>query len=155
MFTARKLCVLGMLGLFIGAAPAGDYLLPGNSTPPERALNRAVLLRLPFEELRQAAEVDKYSEHTVRFWQLNKTGGVDDVVDSVLTAEERKKIDQIAADPEIAAAIERDVQLGTRTKVTSTPTMIITHNGKPQPVVGAVGYATLSAFLDSLLGPAK
>ena len=85
----------------------------------------------------------------------SKSGAVDDVVDSVLTPEERKKIDQIAADPEIAAAIERDVQLGTRTKVNSTPTMIITHNGKPQPVVGAVGYAALSKFLDSLLGPAK
>jgi len=64
----------------IGAAPAGHYLLPGNSTPPERALNRAVLLRLPFEELRQAAEIDTYSEHTVRFWQLNKTGAVDDLI---------------------------------------------------------------------------
>lgn len=64
----------------IGAAPAGTYLLPGNSSPPERALNRAVLLRLPFEELRQGAEIDKYSEHTVRFWQLNKTGAVDDLV---------------------------------------------------------------------------
>src|SRR5687767_7560976 len=67
----------------------------------------------------------------------SKSGAVDDAVDSVLTPEERKKIDQIAADPEIAAAIERDVQLGTRSQVKSTPTMIITHNGKPQPVVGA------------------
>ncbi len=63
----------------------------------------------------------------------SKTGSVDDVVDSVLTPEERKKIDQIAAEPEIAAALERDVQLGTRSKVSSTPTMIITHNGQPQP----------------------
>ena len=85
----------------------------------------------------------------------SKTGSVDDVVDSVLTPEERKKIDQLAADPEISAAIERDVQLGTRSKVNSTPTMIITHNGNPQPVVGAVGYPVLSRFLDSLLGPAK
>ena len=85
----------------------------------------------------------------------SKSGAVDEAVDSVLTPEERKKIDQIAADPEIAAAIERDVQLGMRSQVNSTPTMIITHNGKPQPVVGAVRYATLSAFLDSLLGPAK
>jgi protein-disulfide isomerase len=85
----------------------------------------------------------------------SKTGNVDDVVDGVLTPEERKKIDQIAAEPEIAAAIERDVQLGTRSQVRSTPTMIITHNGKPNPVVGAVSYPVLSKFLDSLLGPAK
>jgi protein-disulfide isomerase len=82
----------------------------------------------------------------------SKTGGVDEVVDSVLTPDERKKIDQIAADPAIAAAIERDIELGHRTKVNSTPTMIITHNGKPNPVVGVVGYPVLSRFLNSLLG---
>ena len=82
----------------------------------------------------------------------SKTGGVDEVVDSVLTPEERKKIDQIAADPAIAAAIERDIELGHRTKVNSTPTMIITHNGKPNPVVGVVSYPVLSRFLNSLLG---
>jgi protein-disulfide isomerase len=50
----------------------------------------------------------------------SKSGSVDDVVDSVLTPEERKKIDQLAAEPTIAANIERDVQLGTRMQVTST-----------------------------------
>lgn len=83
----------------------------------------------------------------------SKSGGVDDVVDSVLAPEERKKIDQIAADPAIAASIERDIQLGQRMNVTSTPTMIVTHNGKPNPVVGVVSYAVLSKFLNSLLGP--
>ena len=77
----------------IGAAPAGDYLLPGNATPAERALNRAVLLRLPFEELRQAAEIEKYSEHTIRFWQLNKTGAVDDLI-RVVSAEAGALLDR-------------------------------------------------------------
>ena len=85
----------------------------------------------------------------------SKTGTVDDVVDSVLTPEERKRIDELAADPAIAAAIERDLQLGTRMKVTSTPTMIVTHNGKPNPIVGVVSYPVFSKFLNSLLGPAQ
>jgi protein-disulfide isomerase len=82
----------------------------------------------------------------------SKSGGVDAVVDSVLTPEERKKVREIANDPAIAAAIERDVQLGQRMKVSSTPTMIVTHNGKPNPVVGAVSYPVFSRYLNSLVG---
>ena len=40
-------------------------------------------------------------------------------------------------------------------KVTSTPTMIVTHNGKPNPIVGVVSYPVFSKFLNSLLGPAQ
>ena len=83
------------------------------------------------------------------------SGTVDDVVDSVLTPEERKKIDDLANDPAIAANIERDVQLGQRMKVSSTPTMVVTHNGKPNPVVGVVSYPVFSKYLNSLLGAAQ
>ncbi len=85
----------------------------------------------------------------------SKNGSVDEVVDSVLTPEERKKIDEIASDPAIAAGIERDIQLGQRMLVSSTPTLIVTHNGKPSPVVGVVSYPVFSRFLNSLLGPAQ
>ena len=85
----------------------------------------------------------------------SKGGGVDEIVDSVLTPEERKKIDEIASDPAIAANIERDIQLGQRMKVSSTPTMIVTHNGKPNPIVGAVSYPVFSKYLNSLLGAAQ
>jgi protein-disulfide isomerase len=82
----------------------------------------------------------------------SKNGNVDAVVDSVLTPEERKKLREIAKDPAIVAAIERDIDLGKRTSVNSTPTMVVTHNGKPNPVVGAVSYAVFSRYLDSLVG---
>jgi protein-disulfide isomerase len=85
----------------------------------------------------------------------SKGGNVDEVVDSVLTPEERKRIDEIAKDPAIAADIERDIALGTRMKVSSTPTMIVTHNGKPNPVVGVVSYPVLSRFLNAQLGAAQ
>jgi outer membrane protein OmpA-like peptidoglycan-associated protein len=64
----------------IGAAPATDFLMPANSTPAERALNRAVLIRLPFEELRQVEEVDEYSREAVKFWQSNPTSSVTDLI---------------------------------------------------------------------------
>ena len=85
----------------------------------------------------------------------SKAGSVDDVVDSVLTPAERKKIDELAKDPTIAKNIEADIQLGNRMQVNSTPTMVITHNGKPSPVVGVVSYQVLSKYLNSLLGSGK
>ncbi len=85
----------------------------------------------------------------------SKTGNVDAVVDSVLTPEERKKLREIAKDPAIAAAIDRDIELGNRMQVSSTPTMVITHNGSPSPIVGVVTYAVVSRYLDSLLTPKK
>jgi protein-disulfide isomerase len=85
----------------------------------------------------------------------SKTGNVDDVVDTVLTPEERKRIDTLANDPAIAASIERDIQLGQRMEVSSTPTMIVTHNGKPSPVVGVITYSVFSRYLDSLVGGPK
>jgi protein-disulfide isomerase len=85
----------------------------------------------------------------------SKAGSVDTVVDSVLTPEERKQLRAIAKDPAIAANIERDIELGRRMQVSSTPTMIITHNGSPSPIVGVVSYAVLSRYLNSLLSPDK
>jgi protein-disulfide isomerase len=82
----------------------------------------------------------------------SKAGNVDDVVDSVLTPDERKRLDTLAKDPAIAANIERDIQLGQRMQVSSTPTMIVTHNGTPSPVVGVISYSVFSRYLDSIIG---
>lgn len=82
-------------------------------------------------------------------WSVN--GKVDDVVDSVLTPEERKKIREISKDPAIEKAIDADIELGKRMNVGSTPTMIITANSKPNPVVGVVSYPIISRYLDQLL----
>jgi protein-disulfide isomerase len=84
---------------------------------------------------------------------LGQSGNVDAVVDSVLTPEERKKLREIAKDPAILANIERDIQLGERMKVGSTPTMIVTHDGKPNPVVGVVSYPVFSKYLNTIVGP--
>jgi protein-disulfide isomerase len=85
----------------------------------------------------------------------SKSGNVDAVVDSVLTPAEQKKIRQLVSDPAIAAGLERDIELGKKMDVSSTPTMIVTHKGSPSPVVGVVTYTVFSRYLDSLVGPAK
>ena len=89
--------------------------------------------------------------HQQESW--GQSGNVDAVVDSVLTPEERKKLREIAKDPAILANIERDIQLGERMKVGSTPTMIVTHDGKPNPVVGVVSYPVFSKYLNTIVGP--
>jgi len=83
----------------------------------------------------------------------SQSGAVDAAVDSVLTPEERKKLREIAKDPAILAGIERDIQLGTRMLVSSTPTMIVTHDGKPNPVVGVVTYPVFSKYLGTITKP--
>src|SRR5918999_854848 len=82
----------------------------------------------------------------------SKGGNVDEVVDAVLTPDEQKKLREIAKDPAILANIERDIQLGQRMKVSSTPTMIVTHDGKPNPIVGVVSYAVFSKYLNTIVG---
>jgi hypothetical protein len=51
--------------------------------------------------------------------------------------------------------MERDIELGKKMDVSSTPTMIVTHKGSPSPVVGVVTYTVFSRYLNSLLGPAQ
>jgi protein-disulfide isomerase len=112
---------------------------------------RAAALAAAADRLGKFDEVSDVLFREQEKW--SKGGNVDEVVDSVLTPEERKKIDALASDPAIAANIERDIQLGERMQVSSTPTMIVTHNGKPSPVVGVISYSVFSRYLDSLAVP--
>jgi protein-disulfide isomerase len=121
--------------------------------PQHKQARRAAALAAAADKLGKFDAVSDALFRQQETW--SKAGSVDDVVDSVLTPEERKKIDQLATDQAIAANIERDIQLGTRMQVSSTPTMIVTHNGKPSPVVGVVSYQVFSRYLNSLLGSAK
>ena len=125
-----------------------DYPLPQH-----KQARRAATLAAAADRL---GKFDAVSDALYRQQETWSKGGNDDeVVDSVLTTDERKRIDELAKDPAIAAGIERDIQLGTRMKVSSTPTMIVTHNGKPNPVVGVASYPVFSRFLNSLLGAAQ
>jgi protein-disulfide isomerase len=121
-----------------------DFPLPQHKHATQAAVLAAAAER--FGKFDQVAEALFRQQES---W--SRTGRVEEAVDSVLTPEERKRIREIAKDPAITAAIQRDIELGRRTNVKSTPTMIITHNGQPNPVVGVVSYPILSRLLDQLL----
>ena len=119
--------------------------------PQHKHARRAAILAAAADRLGKYDPVADALFRQQETW--SKDGSVDAVVDSVLTPEERKKIREIEKDPAILANIERDIQLGQRMKVSQTPTMIVTHDGKPNPVVGVVSYPVFSKYLNTIVGP--
>ena len=119
--------------------------------PQHKYARQAAILAAAADRLGKYDAVADALFHQQESW--GQSGNVDAVVDSVLTPEERKKLREIAKDPAILANIERDIQLGERMKVGSTPTMIVTHDGKPNPVVGVVSYPVFSKYLNTIVGP--
>jgi len=119
--------------------------------PQHKYARPAAILAAAADRLGKYDAVADALFHQQESW--GQTGNVDAVVDSVLTPEERTKLREIAKDPAILANIERDIQLGERMQVGSTPTMIVTHDGKPNPVVGVVSYPVFSKYLNTIVGP--
>lgn len=119
--------------------------------PQHQHARRAAVLAAAADRLGKFEQVSDALFRLQDSWSA--TGKVEDAVDSVLTPEERTRVREIAKDPAIVAAIDADVQLGMRLKVSSTPTMIVSVNGKANPVVGAVSYAVLSRYLNSVVAP--
>ena len=134
-----------------------DYALKGKvrlvhhdfPLPQHQYAKRAAIVASAADRLGKFDEVSEVLFRQQESWSVS--GKVDEAVDTVLTPEERKRIREIAKDPAIEAAIQKDIELGRRMLVGSTPTMIITANSKPNPVVGVVSYPIISKYLDQLL----
>jgi protein-disulfide isomerase len=134
-----------------------DYALKGKvrlvhhdfPLPQHQYAKRAAALAAAADRLGKFEDVSEVLFREQPSWSVS--GKVDEADDSVLTPAERQKIREIAKDPAIAAEIEKDIELGRRMGVSSTPTMIIASNGKPNPVVGVVSYPLISRYLDKLL----
>jgi protein-disulfide isomerase len=99
--------------------------------------------------------VNKYEEVCAALFRQQATwsanGNVEAAIATVLTPAELTKVRLLAKDPKITAEMEQDIALGQKIPVTSTPTMVITHKGRSNPVTGAVNYSILSRYLDDLL----
>jgi protein-disulfide isomerase len=119
--------------------------------PQHKYARQAAILAAAADRLGKYDEVADALFRQQESW--SQSGNVDAAIDAVLTPDERKKLREIAKDPAILAGIERDIQLGERMKVSSTPTMIVTHDGKPNPVVGVVSYPVFSKYLTTIVGP--
>lgn len=76
---------------------------------------------------------------------------LDAAVASVLKPAEMTQVRKIMNDPVIQASIDRDVALGRTFAVSSTPTVVVTHRGKPVPLPGGVTYPLLKQYIDYLL----
>jgi len=101
------------------------------------------------EKLGKYVEVGDQLFRKQELWE--KDGDVAAAACSVLDANTAKKLRALAADPQIAAEVDRDIQSAQAEKINGTPTMIITKMIRRYPVPGPVSYAVLSKFLDSLL----
>ena len=81
--------------------------------------------------------------------EWSQTGEVDETACSVLTASEAAQVRALAKTASVAAEVQQDVDLGINKRIGSTPTMLVTHNGKTY-AFGEVSYSMLSRYLDSL-----
>jgi protein-disulfide isomerase len=79
-----------------------------------------------------------------------KDGKVDQTACSVLTPAEAAKVRTLAKDPEILAQVQKDMDLGMKVPLRSTPTVIVTYKGKKYPVDVMGSYSIFTRFLDSL-----
>jgi len=83
-------------------------------------------------------------------WEAD--GKVSEIVASVLTPAEMKKVQAIVDSKTLEPLIEKDKQLGQVYAVSQTPTTWLhTKNGQSFPVVGFVNYEVLKTFLDQLV----
>ena len=82
----------------------------------------------------------------------SQDGTVEATVARALSKEDLKRVEALLGDSAINAEIERDLALGRRQGVRSTPTFFITAQGKTERVTGIVQYSILRRYLDSRLG---
>jgi protein-disulfide isomerase len=82
---------------------------------------------------------------------ISMSGKVEDVVNSVLTPTEAKKVKSLLQDPGVQHEIQIDLDEGKSVPVTGTPTLWITRSGKSQVVSLPINYSLLKSYLDALL----
>ncbi len=89
-----------------------------------------------------------YRQQTL--WSEN--GNIEAVLQKVLSPADLEQLKKMAADPTIDTAINKEVALGQRRAVTSTPTtFIITETGRQQRFTGDPTFPALKDFLDKMI----
>ena len=68
----------------------------------------------------------------------------------MLTPEQQKKVQALAKDPTVIAAVQKDVDAGTRERIQSTPTIIVSRGAKKYPVPYPVNYNFFRSLVDGL-----
>lgn len=85
-------------------------------------------------------------------WGLD--GNLDAQLSQVLSPEEMTKVrDLVANDPHLDDSVAADTKMGAADGINRTPTIVVVSGGKRQVLAGVPQFATLQAYLDSLLPP--
>jgi predicted DsbA family dithiol-disulfide isomerase len=82
-------------------------------------------------------------------WSQN--GLVNVSVARALSPLDYQKVQKLIDDPSINQSIERDIALGQRREIQSTPTFFVTALGREQKVVGGLPYNVLKDFFDKIV----
>ncbi len=113
---------------------------------------------------REAAELVCAAAQTGKFVQASNAlfakqqvwsndGRVVQVIDAVLTPEERKKVRALLKAPAVQTEIAHDMEEAAALQVPGTPTLLITYRARRYPLSGpgVMQYAWVKSFLESLL----
>jgi protein-disulfide isomerase len=134
-----------------------DYVASGKAyfVSHEFPLNGHTYAREAANYATAAARIGKYQQVTDAIFQTQNswgmTGKVWDVVATVLSPAEQKKVQALAKDPSVLAEVQRDVDAGTAARVNQTPTMIITRGMKQTPWTYWTDYNLFRGYLNELL----
>jgi protein-disulfide isomerase len=74
-----------------------------------------------------------------------------DTVAAVLSPDQQKRVLTLAKDPAVLAEVQRDVDAGNKERVSSTPTIIVTHGAQHFPLPYPINYSFLRSLLDGFL----
>ena len=102
-----------------------------------------------------ARKLGKYDQVGDQLFRLQdawaKDGKVAETACGVLSPAEAQKVRGLAASPEVAAEVDRDIRDGQAEKINGTPTMIVTRLIRRYPISGPVTFPVLQRFLDSII----
>jgi protein-disulfide isomerase len=136
-----------------------DYVMPGKAY----LVNREFPLNIP--EHRYSRDAANYATAAARLgiyqpvadvlfrnqaaWSMS--GKYWETIATVLSPEQQKRVQALAKDPSIPAEVQRDVDAGTKEKVSSTPTIIVSHGTQHFPIPYPVNYDFLRSLLNGFL----
>ena len=83
--------------------------------------------------------------------QWSKDGKLEETVSKALPYDDFLKVKSAMREPAVNATLEKEIALGMKNNVNSTPTMVIYYVGKQQKVEGLVTYTVLKQFIDSIV----
>ncbi len=96
----------------------------------------------------QLAVMEALYEQQEKWYQ---DGSIDDVIFKALGADDYLRVRKLLLDPSIDAEIDREISLGEKKEVTSTPTYFVSAIGKEQKVEKPLPYLVLKEFFDSIV----